>query len=118
MQWRNGNAAVCKTVMSRFIAALLPTLVSSLSFGVANAADAPEASDDTQAVAVVTTPLQSESTTHLSLAGLGSVYWAARQPAQAWRVLLPIQPEGVGYADIRTRCAVSTDASRGEAACP
>jgi hypothetical protein len=104
--------------MNRFIPALLPILVSSLSFSVAYAADAPEASDDTQSVAIVITPSQSEEkpTTHLSLAGLGSLSWAARQPAQAWRVLLPIQPEGVGYADIRARCA--TDASRGEAACP
>jgi hypothetical protein len=104
--------------MNRFIAALLPTLVSSLSFGVANAADVPEASDDTQSVAIVTAPLQSEPTTHLSLAGLGSLHWAVRQPTQAWRVLLPIQPGGVAYADIRARCAVSLDASRGEAACP
>jgi hypothetical protein len=106
--------------MNRFIAALLPILVSSLSFSVVYAADAPTASDDTQSVAIVTTPLLSEdtSTTHLSLAGLGSLHWAARQPAQAWKVLLPIQPEGVAYADIRARCAVSTDASRGEAACP
>jgi hypothetical protein len=104
--------------MNRFIAALLPTLVSSLSFGVAYAADAPADTDDTQSVAIVTTPLQSESTTHLPLAGLGSLYWAARQPSRAWRVLLPIQPEGVGYADIRAKCAVSLAASRGEAACP
>src|SRR3981081_3633404 len=85
-----------KTVMNRFIAALLPILVSSLSFSVVYAADAPTASDDTQSVAIVTTPLLSEDTptTHLSLAGLGSLHWAARQPAQAWKVLLPIQPEG------------------------
>jgi hypothetical protein len=114
-----GHSAA-KTVMNRLIPALLPILIYSLSFGVAYAADAPEASDDDQSVAIVTTPSQSEekSTTHVSLAGLGSLSWAARQPAQAWRVLLPIQPEGVGYADIRARCAVSLDASRGEAACP
>jgi hypothetical protein len=106
--------------MNRFIAALFAILISSLSFSVVYAADAPADSDDTESVAIVTTPLPSEekSPTHLSVAGLGSLYWAARQPAQAWRVLLPIQPEGVAYADIRARCAVSTDASRGEAACP
>jgi hypothetical protein len=109
-----------KTYRWVIAAALLPTLISSLSFGVAYAADAPAASDDTQSVAIVTTPLPSEEqpATHLSLAGLGSLYWAARQPAQAWRVLLPMQPDGAAYADIRARCTVSTDASRGEAACP
>jgi hypothetical protein len=25
-------------------------------------------------------------------AGLGSVYWALRHPAQSWRVLMPVQP--------------------------
>jgi hypothetical protein len=29
---------------------------------------------------------------HVSSAGLGSLYWAAHHPAQAWRVLLPIRP--------------------------
>jgi hypothetical protein len=105
--------------MNRFMAALLPTFVSSLSLGVVYAADAPAASDDTQSETVVTTPLVSEETpTHLSLAGLGSLYWAARRPAQAWRVLLPIQPDGVAYADIRAKCIISTGALRGEAGCP
>lgn len=47
---------------------------------------------DLTGVAVVATPLSSEeqSGTHLSADGIGSLYWAARHPPQAWRVLLPI----------------------------
>jgi hypothetical protein len=79
-------------------------------------------SDEAQAVTIVAAPLPPEekSNTHLSLAGIGSLYWAARHPAQAWRVLLPIQPHdgSDAYADARTKCAVFTNAPSGIAACP
>jgi hypothetical protein len=42
---------------------------------------------------VVITPAPAEkSRLHLSRAGVGSLYWAAHHPTEAWRVLLPIQP--------------------------
>ncbi len=91
----------------------------SLSFGVAYAADEPAASDDTQPVAVVTAPVVRErSNVRLSLAGVGSLFWAAHHPAQAWKVLLPLQPDGVAYGDIKATCAVYTNASGSKAACP
>ncbi len=108
--------------MNRLLPALLLIPVCALPFGVAFAADAPEDSDETESVAVVTAPVlpdEDESNSHLSLAGLGSLYWAAVHPTQAWRVLLPIQPGTVGYADTRARCLVFTNALTGEAAaCP
>jgi hypothetical protein len=61
-------------------------------------------SDDAVAVTIVAPQLLPEnSDTHLSLVGLGSLYWAARHPTQAWRVLLPIQPDdgSDASADIR-----------------
>ena len=52
----------------------------------------PADAGEPQVVAVVVTPSAPDesSNTHLSRTGIGSLYWAARQPAQAWRVLLPI----------------------------
>jgi hypothetical protein len=74
-------------------------------------------SDEEQAVSIVTAPLLPEerSDIHLSLSGIGSLFWAARHPAQAWRVLLPIEP-GDGpdiSADLRTMCAVLAEAPSG-----
>jgi len=91
--------------MNKFI--LTPLLVGacSLTLGVARADDAPAAPRDTQSVVFVTAPSLPEKTrsTHLAAAGLGSLYWAARHPAQAWRVVLPVQPGTVAYAEIRAR---------------
>jgi hypothetical protein len=45
---------------------------------------------------------------HLSLAGVGAIFWAAHHPAEGWRVLLPIQP-GDGFdaiADVAATCSV------------
>jgi hypothetical protein len=79
-------------------------------------------SDETEAVAVVAVPLglEEKSRTHLSLAGIGSLYWAARHPAQAWRVLLPMQPDdgSDASADITARCLYFASTSGGVAACP
>ncbi len=106
--------------MNRFISALLLIPVGSLCVGMAYAADAPAASYDAQSVAIVTARVTPEekSKTRVSLAGLGSLYWAARHPEQAWRVVLPIQPGGLAYADLIARCTVSMNASIGTAECP
>ena len=45
----------------------------------------------TATVAITPAPAE-QSHVHLSRAGVGSLYWAAHHPAEAWRVLLPIQP--------------------------
>ncbi len=91
-----------------------------MRLGVVLAPDVPAASDDTQTVAIVTdaSPKAEKAHTHLSLAGLGSLYWAARNPGQAWRVLLPVQAGDVAYGDIRTRCVLSTNTSSAGPACP
>ncbi len=76
--------------------------------------------DDELPVAIVTAPSEPEARPkiHLSLAGLGSLVWAARDPAQAWKVIAPIEPGGVAYADIRERCAAYASASNSDASCP
>jgi hypothetical protein len=78
-------------------------------------------SGETQAVSLVTAPTAAEekSSIHLSHAGIGSLYWAAHNPAQAWRVVLPVQPGDAGgaYAHISTRCAIITGAPTGRAGC-
>jgi hypothetical protein len=52
--------------------------------------------DDSQAVTIAALPLAPEETpdTLPSPGGFAALYWAARHPAQAWRVFLPIQLEG------------------------
>ncbi len=75
-------------------------------------------SDDEQAVAVTAPVVQDKSNTHLSLAGLGSLFWAAGHPAQAWKIVTPVQPGGVAYADLAAQCAVASSESAREAACP
>ena len=79
-------------------------------------------SDETQAVSVVTapTPPEEKSNIHVSLAGIGSLYWAAHHPAQAWNVVFPVQPGDAdgAYEDISARCALITSAPGGRAACP
>jgi len=86
--------------------------------------EAPPPADagEPQVVAVVVTPSAPDesSNTHLSRTGIGSLYWAARHPAQAWRVLLPIVP-GDGSAaseDIRVRCATFVRPLSDRADCP
>jgi hypothetical protein len=78
-------------------------------------------SDATEAIALVTAPMstQEKSSVHLSHAGIGSLYWAAHNPGEAWRVMLPVQPGNAGgaYAHISTRCAIITGAPTGRAGC-
>jgi hypothetical protein len=81
----------------------------------------PSDSDEAQAVAVVAAslPPKESSNTYLSLAGIGSLYWAARHPSQAWRVLLPMEPgdDSDAYADVRSRCALIAIAPTARPAC-
>ena len=53
-------------------------------------------SDAAEAVTIAAAPLvlEEKPDAQPSLGGFASVYWAARHPAQAWRVFLPIQPAG------------------------
>jgi len=53
-------------------------------------------SDEAEAVTIAAAPLllEEEPDTHLSGAGIASLYWAARHPTQAWRVFFPIQLDG------------------------
>ncbi len=78
------------------------------------------AADDTQVISVVTAPIPREETvnTHLSLTGLGSLVWAAHNPAQAWKVLTPIQPGDIGYSDVQAKCAAAAAAARNATGCP
>ena len=74
---------------------------------------------DVAIVSAPTTPDES-SNTHLSRSGIGSIYWAARHPAQAWRVLLPIVPGdgSAAFEDIRVECATFVRSPAGHVACP
>jgi hypothetical protein len=84
-------------------------------------ATVPAESGEPQPVAVVSTSLLPEdrSGTSLSRAGIGSIFWAARHPRQAWRVLFPMRPgdEFNAYADIGTKCPVFPSAPGGRPAC-
>jgi hypothetical protein len=105
--------------MSKLIPALLLVSVRAVSPALADdAAHTPAASDDTQTVAIVIAVPEEPSDPRLSRAGLGSLYWAARHPAEAWRVLMPVQEGSVAYADLRARCAIVSNAPSGQAACP
>lgn len=102
------------SLVIKIISVLLLIAACSLPVGVAYPTDASDAD------AIVTAPLlrKERSGTQLSLAGIGSLYWAARHPAQAWRVLLPIQPR-VGpdvTADLKARCIVFTESPSGRGA--
>jgi hypothetical protein len=78
--------------------------------------------DEAQDVAIVGTPLPPDESSdiHLTRAGLGSLYWAARHPGEAWTVLLPITPSDGSTAseDMRFRCAIFAKPPSGRAACP
>jgi hypothetical protein len=53
-------------------------------------------SDAAEAVTIAAAPLglQAKSDARPSVGGFASLYWAARHPAQAWRVFLPMQLDG------------------------
>lgn len=58
--------------------------------------------------------------THVSHAGIGSLYWAVSHSAHAWRVFLPIRPrDGSGASEeLREQCAVFARPPSGRIACP
>jgi hypothetical protein len=87
--------------MNKLLPTLLVIFACALPCGVADAADAPPPPDDMQSVAIATVhfPPDERSDTRCPRTGLGSLYWATRHPAQAWRVLLPIQDGHVTPAD-------------------
>lgn len=82
----------------------------------------PEDSDEPQAVAIVSGSSLPQETwsTYVSRAGIGSLYWATRHPAQAWRVLLPVErgDEFDAYVAISARCTVVPSAPAIRATCP
>lgn len=52
--------------------------------------------EDTNTVSVAANrepPQQSQPRISVSPFGLGALYWAAQNPTQAWRILLPVQPD-------------------------
>jgi hypothetical protein len=82
-------------------------------------ATAPADSDEAPAVAVVAASSE-KSNTYLSLAGIGSLYWAARHPARAMESVLPMESgdDSDAYADVRSKCDFIARAPSGRAACP
>ena len=82
----------------------------------------PADAGEPQVVAVVVTPSAPDesSNTHLARTGIGSLYWAARHPAQAWRVLLPIVSgdDSAASEDVRFRCATFARPLSDRADCP
>jgi len=75
---------------------------------------------ETEVVTIAGAPLlpEQKADTHPSLGGIASLYWAARHPAQAWRVFLPIQLDGdESSADITANCAVFAAVPSGPVAC-
>jgi len=53
-------------------------------------------SDDAEAVTIAAAPLvlEEKPDAQPSRGGFASLYWAARHPAQAWRIFLPLQLDG------------------------
>jgi|SRR5579862_3087673 len=56
----------------------------------------PPDTDDEEAVMIAAAPwvLEEKSDAQPSLGGVASLYWAARHATQAWRVFLPVRPDG------------------------
>jgi hypothetical protein len=58
--------------------------------------------------------------THVSHAGIGSLYWAVSHSENAWRVFLPIRThDGSGASEeLREQCAVFAGPPSSRIACP
>jgi hypothetical protein len=65
-------------------------------------------------------PAEESSDLHVAHTGIGSVYWAVRHPAEAWRVVVPITPDSESSLseDIRVKCATFEAAASSRSACP
>jgi hypothetical protein len=70
-------------------------------------------------VVIAGSPQSPEERSKLTRTGIGSIYWAAHHPAEAWRVLLPIVPDGgsAGSQDVKAECA-GVRPPGGQMACP
>jgi hypothetical protein len=75
---------------------LRPPEVRSLEFADLQQMEASSDSDAAEAVTIAAVPLmlEDEPDAQPPVGGLASLEWAARHPAQAWRVFLPIQLDG------------------------
>jgi hypothetical protein len=60
------------------------------------------------------------SESRVSRAGIGSLFWAVRNPVQGWRVILPIQPDRGSDppSEVKTWCRAFASAPTGRAAWP
>ncbi len=101
---------------------LRPPDLRSMSVQLPPEATFPADADEMLDVAIVSAPPTPEesSNTHLSRSGIGSIYWAAGHPAQAWRVLLPVVPGdgSAAFEDLRADCATFIRSPAGQATCP
>jgi hypothetical protein len=75
---------------------LRPPDLRSLDVADLQQADTTSDSYAAEAVTITDAPLALEEApdSQPSIGGFASLYWAARHPAQAWRVLLPVQLDG------------------------
>jgi len=70
--------------------------------------------EDLPAVSVesTTTPEERAPSLQISHAGLGSLFWAARNPTNAWRILAPLQPDDpTGARESRHVASVADEGS-------
>ena len=93
----------------------LQNLQAQLTPEATQPADADEASN----IIIVGAHVAPEERSNLARTGIGSLYWAARHPLQAWRALLPIAPndESATSLDLKAACA-NVLPPAGDAACP
>jgi hypothetical protein len=79
-------------------------------------------SQETDAISVIDTSARAEDTSdvHVSRTGIGSVYWAARHPAEAWRVVAPVNPDSGSllFEDGRVKCSTFTAPAGRHPTCP
>ncbi len=82
----------------------------------------PDSAREMETIAVVGARLTTEGMpeVRMSSVGIGSLYWAARNPAQAWQILTPLNVRGqsAAAADIRVRCEIVAATLPGGLACP
>jgi hypothetical protein len=79
-------------------------------------------SQEVEDISVIDASAPAEETPdlHVSRTGIGSVYWAVRHPAEAWRVVIPVTPDSDSSLseDIRVKCARFEAAPSGRSDCP
>lgn len=107
------------TVSARRILDLRPPALRSLHLQIRQPVDTFGDPEDVESVTIVSALLlpEDKSGEQASVAGIASLYWAARHPTQAWRVFLPVQLDGGTPADIRAACGVFARAQSDAIAC-